>query len=549
MAHISLKNNAYHILGLDTSASEKELLKRSKEIINRIKIDDTPEYDLDLGMFENFRTEDSVKGALQKLQAPKKRIREYFFWFQISDNIDEQALGLLKQKDFLNAIRTWQNVAEGDGAKSYFYRKNLAILYCMVLSVENDKQYLQDSLTTWKSILDSDKFWSAFSKAYKLHDEQTASDEVVSDFKKHVVAYLSDIYTELHELHNDNDYIQQFQSIFSAKGEKVEKKILNPVYQTIHGAVEKLENLKVSEDGKLDKEESESIRNAIGVIQTEMNKLIDLGLYDDSQTKIMRDRAANALRSVVLDLHNNLSELDKSENLLQVAIKFAGTESLKNKLNNELEQIQKNVTDDAENALAIEIPGTFRSSTIVFKNTFVEYGNKKIFYKDATGISFDSTATRHSVYGIPTGTSYVYNVSVRSDKETISISLTASKDESKAKEDWVKLIGLVSGLVQPILVKTIVDRIFSKGEVIKFGEVEFSKQGYSKMKFKLFSKNEKLIVYWSDTIYIPKMFQGQVIMWEDKDGKSVEFAQIPMTVPNAVIIPDLVQACYDNREQ
>ena len=56
MAHISLKNNAYHILGLDTSASEKELLKRSKEIINRIKIDDTPEYDLDLGMFEDFRT-------------------------------------------------------------------------------------------------------------------------------------------------------------------------------------------------------------------------------------------------------------------------------------------------------------------------------------------------------------------------------------------------------------------------------------------------------------------------------------------------------------
>ena len=97
MAHISLKNNAYHILGLDTSASEKELLKRSKEIINRIKIDDTPEYDLDLGMFEDFRTEDSVKEALQRLQAPKKRIREYFFWFQISDSVDEQALGLLKR--------------------------------------------------------------------------------------------------------------------------------------------------------------------------------------------------------------------------------------------------------------------------------------------------------------------------------------------------------------------------------------------------------------------------------------------------------------------
>jgi len=546
----TLKNNAYHILGLDTSANEKDINKRSKEIINRLKADDVPEYDLDIGLFDNFRTEDTVKDALQRLQAPKKRIREYFFWLQIADSIDEQVMGLFKTKDYGNAIRTWENAAEAETTKGLFYKKNLAILYCLVLSAEDNEQYLRDSLKAWKNLVDSDKFWSTFSKLYKLHDEQTASEDIVIDLKNNVVNHLSDIYTELHQIHGNANYVNEFQKIFSsAKGEKIEKNVLGPAYQTINKAVEGLENMEVSKDNKFDKAESNTIKELMASIQQELNKLIDLGLYEDSQTKIMRDRAANALRSIVLDLHNNLSELDKSGKLLQAAIQLAGTESLKNKLKGELEQIQKNVTEDAENALVIEIPGTFRSSTIVFKNTFVEYGNKKIFYKDATGISFDSTATRHSVYGIPTGTSYVYNVSVRSEKETISISLTASKDESKAKEDWVKLIGLVSGLVQPILVKSIVDRIFSKGEVVKFGEVEFSKQGYSKMKFKFFSKNEKLIVYWSDTIYIPKMFQGQVIMWEDKDGKSVEFAQIPMTVPNAVIIPDLVQACYDNREQ
>lgn len=543
MAHISLKNNAYHILGLDTSASEKELLKRSKEIINRIKIDDTPEYDLDLGMFEDFRTEDAVKEALQKLQAPKKRIREYFFWFQISDSVDEQALGLLKHKDYLNAIRTWQNAAEGDGAKSYFYRKNLAILYCMVLSVENDKQYLQDSLTTWKSILDSDKFWSAFAKAYKLHDEQTASDEVISEFKKHVVSYLSDIYTELHELHDDNDYIQQFQSVFSAKGEQVEKKILNPVYQTIHGAVEKLEKLKVSEDGKLDKEESDHIRNAVGIIQAEMNKLIDLGLYDDSQTKIMRDRAANALRAIVLDLHNNLSELDKSAKLLEVAISIVGTDSLKNKLNAELEQINKNVTDDAENSLAIEVPGTFGGGTVLFKNSYLEYNNKRIFYKDATAVSYH--AMNQSINFIPVSQSFSFMVA--SEKEKISFSFgTTLHIGKKAKQDvWGKLIGLSGGLIEPHIVKRYVDQIFDRGEPVKIGNVEFSKEGYSKTRTKLFGGKETETVLWTDTIYIPKFDSGQVVLWKDKDGKGVLFEQIAMSVDNAVVLPELVQACVN----
>jgi len=545
----TLKNNAYHILGLDTSASEKDILKRSKEIINRLRVDDTPDYDLDIGVFEGFRTEDAVKDALQRLQAPKKRIKEYFFWFQIADGVDEQVLGLLKLKDYLNAIRTWQDASEGQSTKAFFYKKNLAILYCLALSASDNKDYLQKSLETWKKLVDSDKFWTSFSKVYKLHDEQTASEDIISDFKKHVVEYLSDIYTELHHHHKHSDYLSEFQKIFSAKGERIEKSILGPAYQAISHAVEALEKMEVSKDDNFDKEESEKIKGLVATVQQELNKLIDLGLYDDSQTKIMRDRVANALRTIVLDLHNNLSELQKSEGLLEVAIKLAGTESLKNKLRGELEQIQKNVKDDVENAVVIEIPGTFRSATVVFKNTYVEYNKKRIFFKDATSYSFDSTATSHSVYGIPTGTSYVYNWSVISEKETISVSLTASKDESKAKEDWVKLVSLSAGIIEPFIVKKIVEQIFDRGETVKFGEVEFTKKGYSKMKFRLFKENEKLMVYWSDTIYIPKMYQGQVILWEDKNGESSQFASIPMSTPNAVILPALVQACYDRREK
>lgn len=537
----TLKNNAYHILGLDTSASEKDILKRSKEIINHLIADAAPDYDLDIGLFENFRTEDAVRDALQRLQAPKKRIKEYFFWFQIADSVDEQVLGLFKLKDYLNAIRTWQNASEGQSTKAFFYKKNLAILYCLVLSTEDNKDYLRSSLVAWKELIDSDKFWASFSKVYKLHDEQTASEDIISDFKKHVVEYLSDMYTELHYIHKNSDYVNEFQQVFSVKGEKIEKSVLAPAYQAISQVVEELEKMEVSKDGAFDKEEAETIKKLVAKIQQELNKLIDLGLYDDSQTKIMRDRSANALRSIVLDLHNNLSELDKSQGLLEVAIKLAGTESLKNKLQSELEQIQKNIKDDTENSLAIEVPGTFGGGTVLFKNSYLEYNNKRIFYKDATSISYH--AQSQSVNFIPISQSFSYMVA--SSNVTISFSFgTTLHIGKKAKQEvWGKLIGLSEGLIEPHIIKKMMDQIFDRGEPVTIGGIEFSKQGYSRTKTKLFGKNEKEIVYWTDTVYIPKFNAGLVVLWKDKDGKGQQFTTVAMSTPNAVVIPALVQAC------
>jgi hypothetical protein len=134
----------------------------------------------------------------------------------------------------------------------------------------------------------------------------------------------------------------------------MEKTVLNPIYATINDAVESLEKMKISEDGIFDKDEADLVKKSVGIIQSELNRLIDLGLYEDSQSKLMRDRASNALRTIVLDLHNNLNEYTRSKKLLEVAVQICGTDSLKNKLNSELEQIDKNIADDTDNSLGVE---------------------------------------------------------------------------------------------------------------------------------------------------------------------------------------------------
>src|SRR3989338_878897 len=337
-----LKNNAYHILGLDTSAAQRDVQKRAKEIVKFLQIEDTPEYDLDLGVFDNFRTEDAAKDAVQKLTSPKKQIKDYFFWFHISDEVDEQAVGILRKKDPEGAIRVWEHSAEGDSTKAMFYKKNLALLYCILLFKEDNKRYLKESLQIWHELINSSKFWTAFTKVYKHNDELDTDQEIISDFHKHAASFLSDLYTEISHARGDDSYVAEFTKVFNLRGEKTEKVVMAPIFHEVTEAVEKLEAMKVSEDGDLDKEEAAEIKKHIGKIQECCNKLIDLGLYDDSQSKTIRDRAAAAIRSIVLDIHNNLDDMPKAESLLRIAMQFVGTSGMENKLKQDLDQFEKN---------------------------------------------------------------------------------------------------------------------------------------------------------------------------------------------------------------
>lgn len=546
MTH-TLSNNAFHILGLDTSSSQKDVSKRAKEIINRLKIDDKPVYETDIDVSDVLRTESSVKEASEKLQLPKKRIKEYFFWFQIADDIDERAVGFIRGNKYDQALAIWQKASDSDTAKALFYKKNLALLYCHLLGKEDNKRYLQDSLQAWSDVINSDKFWSAFSKLYKLHDDQTSNQEIIDDFRGQTVAFLSDIFTELNHTHKDDNYINEFQKVFSSKGGKMEKTVLNPIYATINDAVESLEKMKISEDGIFDKDEADLVKKSVGAIQSELNRLIDLGLYDDSQSKLMRDRAASALRSIVLDLHNNLNEYTRSKKLLEVAMEICGTESLKNKLKGELEQIQKNIADDVENSLVFDIPG-YTNRVIAIKNNYIqdvnkEVFNKKIFFKDVISISYHSTKHTTSVYGLNVSTSYEYHLTIVSTSENITLSLSAGHDDSNEKTTWLKVVGPVDSLVGPFIVKRFVDQIFDRGETVKIGAVEFDKEGYFFMRTKFFGGKVKESVPFDDNLYVPKFDSGDVILFKHADGKSAQFTRVSMSTDNAVVLPELIKAC------
>ena len=535
----SLKENAYHVLGLTGTASAKQILQRSNEIVQRLKIDEAPEYELDIPTFKGCRTEGMVKDALRRLQAPKARLKEHFFWFRIADDIDERAAAFLARGDFDQAIEAWEAASDDQDNAGFAHKRNLALaLTISLLHGAEPVGRVKSSLASWASLLHSPQFWKALAQDYK-QDADALSEEAISEFQRNAASELSDIYAEIQEVRGGGDFVYRFQQLFSARGKKIEENILNPVFHAIQAAIEQLEQVKLGEADNYDSAKASQLKGPVAAMQAELNKLIDAGLYEDSTTKLLRDRAATALRKVVLDIHNYHNDLDTAAKLLQLADRIAGTESLKALLKTDIEQIQKNISSEQDNTLAVEIPGTFGGGTMIFKPDHVTYNGRKIYYKDATRMAYH--AISHSVNFIPISQSYSFMVGSVDQTINVSFGTTLYIGNQKKQDVWQRLAGVASHIIGPQIVEKMVRRIFVDGGSVQIGGLEFTREGYSRSK--LIGGREH--VPWTDPIYTPQFAAGNVTVWKNKNGKGVSFATISMSTPNAVVLPELVKACVE----
>lgn len=339
-------DNAYNVLGLDTSASQKEITKRAKDIINLLRIDEHSEYKTDFAFAKVKREEGKVKEAVQRLSSPTKRIQEYFFWFDVENDNDEKALKLLRSDDVDGAINIWETEGAKETANGFVAKKNLAVLSSLLLFEKGQKKYLNQSIGCWKDIVLSDKFWGHFEKLYALNDEVGTSNSALKDFSEKVVDELSDFYTDVSQKQNDNSFYSLFSQVFATKGQKMQRDVLSPIYEAINDTSQKLRSLNISEDNIVSPEEITELKRLTRLLQTNFDKLKELGLYSDSQAKTMRDKAAEALRSVALDLYNNLGESEKPIALFNIASKIAGTSGTLNKINKDIETLRQNRSDE-----------------------------------------------------------------------------------------------------------------------------------------------------------------------------------------------------------
>lgn len=520
-----IEDNSYRVLGLNATANQKEILRRYKEIINRLKIEDKPVYEIDINLPEDFRTEEKVNEALKDLQSQKKNIGEYFFWFQVTNKNDQKFIDYLSEKDFTGGIKFLKELSKGEGASAFFYKKNLAILYCLLLEKEDNTKYLEESLELWEEIIKEDKSWVIFGKNYSDQNEQTASEEYISKFKKDVIKDVSDIFADLGRKNKNVRYVKEFQEKFGVFGEIIQKDVLKPTFDLINGKITEIKNIKVvQDDGQIHKKINE-LKGDIEFIGILFDRLKKNGLYNTNEVKVVRDHVAEAIRLKAVEINNLGEEAQEAEKLIKEAQKIAGTESYKSALGDDAGKIEKLIEGDKKSVLSINYKGFFSSKSAEFRPREVEYEGKKLLYKDITQITYN---------GIKRNYSATYYFTISDSQESISLTMSDLAT-------YQKVVGIAYQVIIPRIVRRYIDKIFGEGEIVVIGELEISKTGYSRQK--LFGGKD--IVSWKEKIYTPQLFAGNVILYKDVDGRGRVFSRIPMTTWNAVVLPMLIRECVN----
>ena len=343
---ISLAYNSYNILGLSSDAEQKIILKRSKEISNQLKIGIVPEYSIDIPICLAIRSDQNIKQAVHKLQSPKSRIHEYFFWFTISDETDSTAITFIRESKYNNAIDLWRQKILLGNTDPFTHKKNLAILYYLLLLNANNKDYIQDSVNLWKELIHSDTFWTNLFRAYEQINGQSTENDIYNVFKSEALDTISAMYAELSSVHNEPIYVSAFYNAFSHKSDYLENNVLNPIYEVVNNCIEKLKAIEISSNEDFNENVKNNLKSLIILVQTNLNSLKEHGLYDDSASVVIRDNLASAIRSISVDLYNHTEHDDKSESLLKIAINLAATSSQIETLEQDLARMEKLNNDD-----------------------------------------------------------------------------------------------------------------------------------------------------------------------------------------------------------
>lgn len=528
-----LSENSYHLLGLDISSDFKSIVKRCKELNGLLKIDEHRTYPLDIDGLKGFRTEILIKQAQEKLSNPRQKIKEYFFWFCKNDEIDITALSKIETKNYIAAMELWKKAIETNPENNLIYKKNLCVLYLILLASKNHKELLITAVKLLHELVD--KKWKQYTLFYKLYDEYNIDEQALSQGNFDIKEWLADFFTSLSQEANDKDYIVEFQNEFNLNIGKINAEIIQPIAGKIHSLISKLNSMNICEDGFFDKDEAQDLKRTIKALEDELNRIIEVGLYEDGFVCELRDKIAESLRGISIDLANQLRDFSTSSKLTKIAQVIASSQYTSSKLSQDLFVYY----DHLNTTNLLSIPESLNHLRLIFKSDKIQFNNQEIYYRDILGVSYQMTSRT-------TDTTYTFNIT--SQKETINIVFSSffSNNNDEKTELFCQLISITDDIIQPIMIRKIIYYIFNKDKEFEIGNVTFSRQGYFK---KSLGKTVSHMVKWSDIE--ASLVQGQAVLasgdmclFENSKGSRIIFERIPIGIYNAIFIPELVNQCY-----
>ncbi len=352
MSKLLFLNNSYNILGLTTDATERSIIRRAKEIVNLLRIDEHPKYPNDIFFGRNIRTESSVEHAKQNLLDDKKQLKEFYFWFVLNDDDDDIAIKHLHDGNIAEGVSALAEKLEKH-PNDFVALKNLAIAESIAFTVKKQKKYLTKSSEHWTQLLNSEIAWSHFKKLLGLLDNFNLDKSAVDVFQHRVAAQcLSDFYASMSKEMDDPSIYAAFSNKAKVRNGQVVASIVEPILSEILAIAEELANKEEDNDSstttELDADYYNHATDSIDQINNLSAKLMNLGdaTWNSPKVITIRDHAALLLRRASvrifnsIDIVKNEDDYELSVLLVETGAKVCGSTTTKNRFNRDIAEIK-----------------------------------------------------------------------------------------------------------------------------------------------------------------------------------------------------------------
>ena len=239
------------------------------------------------------------------------------------------------------------SIYDSVSSKNLIINKNMAISLSLLLMTgisENLETLSNACIDLWHTILNDEKYLNDYKRIFFLDDEVGIDESLLDNLKDSIIKELTRVYSDIAKLYNNNYILGYFINKFQLNNSTLHLDQVEEIYNNIHKAIKTMGSMNISEDGVFDEDEKRILNECLKVFREKFDELIDLGLYDNEQTMMLRDLVATKIRIQTLDLWNNLSESETTLELIRFALYVAGTSALKNKLSDELNTVESNIS-------------------------------------------------------------------------------------------------------------------------------------------------------------------------------------------------------------
>jgi hypothetical protein len=317
----ALIKNSLNVLGLSTSATLKEVRKRAQLLLQMAKIEESQEFDTDIGSVRELRSESEIRLALERITGIKERLRELFFWFDDNSIKNQQSIALISKRNYQEAIELLEQ--SDNGSIDWLEYKNLGLALIWDAFTSSNLVSFCRSLAVWNNIVESDDFWK-FYKKYYLHLDELGTDPLLfQEFRASICDFLSKVTVDFYHLTKDCDVIGVFYLIFGQIGQSIDSEIILPIFYKIKKEIENLNIILSEADRNIG-----LIDLALKTIYTHFLDLDKFTLSKYSPLIVFRNDTADKIRTLSVSNYKKTANAELAFLLLDQCAKIAVSKAL-----------------------------------------------------------------------------------------------------------------------------------------------------------------------------------------------------------------------------